>query len=976
MHIIFLVSVFDIYFKSPIVHGITPQSSPLEAPARRLVLIVADGLRADSFFQKDDLYGRNAPHLRSVIGERGAWGVSHTRVPTESRPGHVALIAGLYEDPSAVAKGWKENPVEFDSVFNESRHTWSWGSPDILPMFAKGASGDHVYIDTYGPEVEDFSGSRSTTGLDSWVFNKVEGFLEYAKTNGTLNEKLHQDKIIFFLHLLGLDTAGHTHKPYSVEYKENIRVVDTGVKKVEEMVEEFYQHDKKTAYVFTADHGMTDWGSHGAGDKSETETPLVAWGAGVRGPRPSTDSNPSSPVSWGLGHLTRSDVNQADIAPLMASLIGVPVPVNSVGTLPHDYLDVTERKLSELMFCNARQMVAQYNKKRELTEAGALPWIYREFSMLSKSKETEIMAQIHSHIAAERYRESIAASEELISLSLLGLDYYQNYYQHLLLSCITVAFLGWIAWLLHSLVDENNHRKNSSLLDVHRDGALQDRHRLAIRHSRIYTGGYWVNLAFLLLVILTVALLFLQMLPPQFYIYCLLPEFVWWAVARHWNSLMTAISRVRSSLGLQKLLMLFMFHVIGIEILVVSFFYRFFLSVGMLGLAAWPIAFPLAQPVRFPLLAGWLSSCLFLAVFPLLPVVGRQPNTQLVALSGWLFLLLAAYCASRLETCVVGRKDRFQSRCVVVVQLIMIPTAIWNLVATAQSIKDKQGLLLINQIVSWSMLGVSLFLPLLSSQQVMSRLYSVVLSLFVPFLLLSASHEGLFILALILNMFCWLVLELHSADSAKSKLFDFTFRPLPYKGFERPLSSKDFRRAYFFLFYIIVSFFGTGNVASINSFDPTWVRCFLTVFSPFVMTLLILWKIMIPFLAVTCTFRALNTIVQAPTGKLFFIVLIFSDAMGLHFLHLVTNRGSWLDIGTSISHYVIVQTTVLFLVLLYGLARVLTSFSLWSVQEAFGCCHLLRNKREESCVSLELGDKNVGELVDEIDVTNYKRHSD
>jgi phosphatidylinositol glycan class N len=59
----------------------------------------------------------------------------------------------------------------------------------------------------------------------------------------------------------------------------------------------------------------------------------------------------------------------------------------------------------------------------------------------------------------------------------------------------------------------------------------------------------------------------------------------------------------------------------------------------------------------------------------------------------------------------------------------------------------------------------------------------------------------------------------------------------------------------------------------------------------------------------------------------FLIVLFLCQGMALHTFFNVTNEGSWLEIGTSISHYVIVQATTLVISLLYFGANALMTGS-------------------------------------------------
>ncbi|KAK1755950.1 GPI ethanolamine phosphate transferase [Echria macrotheca] len=938
-HFVYIFSIFDIYFVSPIVSGMRlfeiPRPVTNRAPADRLVLFVGDGLRADKALQShpepypktdDDLTPRPlAPFLRSKILEDGTFGVSHTRVPTESRPGHVALIAGLYEDVSAVTTGWKLNPVNFDSLFNRSSHTWSWGSPDILPMFEQGAVPGRVDAFTYGAELEDFS--SEATVLDLWVFDHVKDFFAEAERNTSLRDALHQQKIVFFLHLLGLDTTGHYHRPYSKEYLHNIKVVDQGVKEICELIESFYGDDR-TAFVFTADHGMSDYGSHGDGHPDNTRTPLIAWGSGVAKPQlfPGEVARGHDEYSsdWNLDHVRRHDVAQADVAALMSYLVGVEYPANSVGELPLSYLNADIREKAEATLVNAQGILEQYRVKEENKKATELR--YRPYRLLSDKGLTpeRRVAEIRQLIDAGNYEEAIEEAATLMKIGLDGLRYLQTYDWLFLRALITIGYLGWIAYALTTVIDL--HVLHGS-----------------IKPSRTPAG----KVVFSSILVLLYSSFVISESPITYYAYAFFPVFFWEGVYARWGCLVEGrkhlFGHIKSSGAAASLLFNSAIYVAIIVSLALGYIYREILT-GLFILGSfWPAAYGISFLQKHTALSvTWFLSCVAMSAFTLLPAM-KTEDVNLIMIGGAL-MVLAGILYLVFEDFVLAdfswpEKPTAANNCVSRVllgtQIGLILLAMIVTRSSALSLQAKLGLPPGNQILGWFVLVASLLMPLAyrlqPSSHYMHRLVVIFLTCAPTFVILTISYEGLFYVAFSSLLVCWVRLEhavyrfslasrtSHRTNGSTSKAERDAVSPY------RPLLLHDARVALFFFVLLQSAFFSTGNVASVSSFSLESVVRLIPVFDPFSQGAMLILKLMIPFALISANLGILNKRLGVAPSALLMVVMAISDILTLYFFWVVKDEGSWLEIGSTISHFVIASLLCIFVAALEAVSAMFVS---------------------------------------------------
>ena len=220
------------------------------------------------------------------------------------------------------------------------------------------------------------------------------------------------------------------------------------------------------------------------------------------------------------------------------------------------------------------------------------------------------------------------------------------------------------------------------------------------------------------------------------------------------------------------------------------------------------------------------------------------------------------------------------------------------------------------------------------------RLVVIFLTFSPTFVILTISYEGLFYLAFCITLVAWVRMEHHVYSLTLNQR---PVSPLPtpkpldkalsdvaaqlssdeYAGHQyRALTLADSRTALFFFFFLQSAFFSTGNIASVSSFSMDSVYRLIPVFDPFSQGALLLLKILIPFAVISAHLGVLNRRLGVAPSALFMIVMAVSDVLTLNFFWLVRDEGSWLDIGTSISHFGIASLLCAFVAMLELLSEV------------------------------------------------------
>jgi predicted AlkP superfamily pyrophosphatase or phosphodiesterase len=278
---------------------------------RKALIISVDGLRPDLALRAD------TPNIHKLLdaGSFSLW--ARTTAESVTLPSHTSMLTGV--PPVKHTIQWNDDLPLFYRVYP--------AYPTIFELAKKAgfttamAAGKSKFIILAKPKTLDWQYVPTETKIDD---------IDVAAQAVAMI--LDHEPDVMFIHLPGVDNAGHAYGWSSPQQMTAIAQADQCIGLILAALDERHLRDE-TFIIVTADHGGAGW-SHGPDDPRSRHIPWIADGPGIR---------------KGLDLTVYNDltINTEDTFSTVAYLMGIPVTRKVDG---HPIMQIIDRSNEELLY--------------------------------------------------------------------------------------------------------------------------------------------------------------------------------------------------------------------------------------------------------------------------------------------------------------------------------------------------------------------------------------------------------------------------------------------------------------------------------------------------------------------------------------------------------------------------------------------------------------------------------------------------
>ena len=342
----FLLTRLTIPLTSPAYTAESP--APLPARYSKAIILVIDALRTDFISphhpQPPSLYHHG---VLSLPAELTASDPSHSLIfntfsdpPTSTMQRIKGITTGSLPTFIDIGSNFASTAVDEDSLISQfvaaNKSVVFMGDDTWVNLFPDSFAHSHPY-DSFN--VEDLH------SVDNGV---IEHLIPYMQPTNTSKWD------VLIGHFLGVDHVGHRVGPERETMRIKLKQMDNVLRQVVALMED------DTLLVLLGDHGMDSKGNHGGDSELETTAALWMYGKG-----PSLAGSPEDPdikEDWPLYTFPGSlhplrHLQQIDLVPTLALLLGIPVPYNNLGAVIPECFAASIESLEIATSVNAHQIM-------------------------------------------------------------------------------------------------------------------------------------------------------------------------------------------------------------------------------------------------------------------------------------------------------------------------------------------------------------------------------------------------------------------------------------------------------------------------------------------------------------------------------------------------------------------------------------------------------------------------------------------